>query len=122
MAAQFLGGFFPSRANTMIRPVIHLLLHFLISAAVAGVFFRQNFVKAWITMVATMIIDLDHLFADPIYDPGRCSIGFHPLHQYPAIVTYAAVALWPKLRLLGIGLLIHMLLDGVDCVWMRYEN
>ena len=34
-------------------------------------------------MMATMLVDLDHLFADPIYDPDRCSIGFHPLHQYP---------------------------------------
>ena len=70
---------------------------------------------------ATMIVDVDHLLADPIYDPGRCSIGFHPLHQYPVIGLYAVLAAWPKLRLVGIGLLIHMALDGVDCVWMRYE-
>jgi hypothetical protein len=106
----------------MIRPAVHLLLHLLIPAAVAGVFFRKNFLGAWITMVATMLVDLDHLFADPVYDPGRCSIGFHPLHQYPAIAAYAVIAAWPKLRLLGIGLLIHMMLDGVDCVWMQYEG
>ena len=48
--------------------------------------------------------------------------GLHPLHQYPAIAVYAAVSFWPRLRLLGIGLIIHMALDGVDCVWMQYEH
>ena len=28
----------------------------------------------------TMMVDLDHLIADPIFDPQRC-IGFHPLHS-----------------------------------------
>jgi len=98
-----------------------MLLHFLVPAAIAGAFFRQNFLKSWLTMVATMIVDVDHLLADPIYDPGRCSIGFHPLHQPPAIIAYAAMTAWPKLRLVGIGLLTHMALDGVDCVWMQYE-
>jgi hypothetical protein len=41
-------------------------------------------------MALTIIVDLDHLLADPIYDPNRCSIGFHPLHSYPAIVIYLA--------------------------------
>jgi hypothetical protein len=105
----------------MFRPVVHLLLHLLVPAAVAGVFFRQNFYRAWFTMVATVIVDVDHLLADPVYDPGRCSIGYHPLHQFPAIAAYAAMSVWPKLRLLGIGLMIHMALDGVDCVWMQNE-
>lgn len=103
----------------MFRPVIHLLLHVLVPAAVAGVFFRQNFFRAWLTMLVTMVVDLDHLLADPVYDPGRCSIGLHPLHQYPAIAAYGVLAWWPKLRLVGLGLIIHMALDGIDCVWMR---
>ena len=105
----------------MLRPVVHLLLHLLVPAAMAGLFFRQKFLRSWITMVATMIVDVDHLLADPAYDPGRCSIGFHPLHQYPAIAAYTAAAFWPRLRLLSVGLIIHMALDGVDCVWMQYE-
>jgi hypothetical protein len=108
--------------NPMFRPVIHLLLHLIVPAVVARVFFRENFLKAWLTMLATMLVDLDHLIADPIYDAGRCSIGFHPLHQYPVIAAYTALALWPKLRLLGIGLIIHMALDGVDCIWITYEE
>lgn len=106
----------------MLRPGIHLLLHLLVPALVAGVFFRRDFLKAWLIMTATMLVDIDHFLADPVYDPGRCSIGFHPFHRAPAIAVYAVAALWPKLRLPAIGLLIHMALDGIDCLWMAYEN
>ncbi|MEE8343713.1 MAG: DUF6122 family protein [Woeseiaceae bacterium] len=106
----------------MFRSYLHLGLHLLVPAAVAAIFFRQKFLSAWITMIATMLVDLDHLLADPVYDAGRCSIGFHPLHQYPAIAAYGILLVWPRLRLVAIGLLTHMALDGVDCVWMHYEN
>jgi len=69
-------------------------------------------------MISTMIIDIDHLLADPIYDPNRCSIGFHPLHSYPAICAYILMTVIPKTRIAGIGLLIHIGLDLTDCVWM----
>ena len=106
----------------MIRPIIHMLLHFAVPAAVAKLSYPKSFMKAWLIMMAAMLIDLDHLLADPIYDPGRCSIGFHPLHLYPMIPVYALLAIWPKTRLLGIGLLIHIFLDQVDCWWMLYES
>ena len=89
---------------------------------IAVIFFRDKFIAAWMSMTATMLVDVDHFFADPVYDPARCSIGFHPLHQYPAIVAYGTLLIWPKLRFVAIGLLSHMVLDGVDCVWMQYEN
>jgi len=65
------------------------------------------------------IIDLDHLLADPIYAPNRCSIGFHPLHTAPAIAVYAGLCVPKKTRLFGIGLMIHIVLDAIDCWWMR---
>ena len=71
-------------------------------------------------MVATMIVDVDHLLANPIYDPDRCSIGFHPLHTAPAVAVYVLLAAWPKTRLVGIGLLLHMALDLGDCIWMAW--
>ena len=71
-------------------------------------------------MVATMVVDVDHLLANPIYDPDRCSIGFHPLHTMPAVAVYALLAAWPKTRLVGVGLLIHMALDLTDCIWMTW--
>lgn len=95
--------------------VFHIFLHFAVPAIVARVFFKDKWLKAWLIMVATMVVDLDHLLADPIYDPDRCSIGFHPLHSWPAIAAYAGLAAWPKTRLIGLGLLIHMALDGIDC-------
>jgi len=66
-------------------------------------------------MMSTMFVDLDHLLADPIYDPNRCSVGFHPLHNPIAIAMYGILCFAKKLRLIGIGLLIHMILDSINC-------
>ncbi len=66
-------------------------------------------------MIVTMLVDIDHLLATPIYDPNRCSIGFHPLHQLWFIVFYGALCCVPKTRTIGIGLTIHMALDAIDC-------
>ncbi|AOM80500.1 MULTISPECIES: DUF6122 family protein [Pedobacter] len=95
--------------------MFHIFLHFLVPAIVAVVFFRKTLLKAWLIMMATMVVDLDHLLAVPIYDPNRCSIGFHPLHSYYAIGVYVILLFFPKTRLVGIGLVIHMILDYIDC-------
>lgn len=93
----------------------HLALHVLLPLAIALVFFREQWQKAWLIMLASMLVDLDHLLADPIFAADRCSIGFHPLHTYTAITGYLLLTLWRPLRLVGIGLLIHMLVDASDC-------
>jgi len=67
-------------------------------------------------MVLTMVVDLDHLLASPIYDSNRCSINFHPLHSYPAILLYFIMAAIPKSRLIALGLLLHMGIDLTDCI------
>ncbi|HEY1024739.1 MAG TPA: DUF6122 family protein [Sphingobacteriaceae bacterium] len=95
--------------------MFHILLHFLVPAAIAWVFFKKKAGKAWLIMIATMLVDLDHLLADPIYDPNRCSIGFHPLHSYVAVGVYCLMLFFPKVRLPAIGLVIHMVLDYLDC-------
>jgi hypothetical protein len=95
---------------------LHLVLHVAVPAAVALLFFRPHWKKAWLIMVATMLVDLDHLLADPIYDPGRCSIGFHPLHTWPAIAVYVLMTIPRPTRLVGLGLVIHMALDALDCL------
>lgn len=82
---------------------------------IAGVFFRGRWLYAAAVMIATMLVDLDHLLATPIYDPGRCSIGFHPLHQLWFIALYGLLLCVPKTRLIGLGLCIHMSLDALDC-------
>lgn len=95
--------------------ILHLVLHGLVPGAVAWLCFRKRWRRAWLIMLATMAVDVDHLLATPIYDPGRCSIGFHPLHRPPAIMLYGAMTLWAPSRLVGVGLLIHMALDASDC-------
>ncbi|HUR41416.1 MAG TPA: DUF6122 family protein [Verrucomicrobiae bacterium] len=102
-----------------LRALIHLLLHVAVPGAVARTFFRARWWQAWLVMMATMLVDLDHLLAVPLYDPNRCSIGFHPLHTAPAVAAYVLLALWPRTSLVGVGLLIHMALDASDCALMR---
>jgi hypothetical protein len=96
--------------------LLHLLLHAAVPGAVALLFFRPHWKKAWLIMLATMLVDLDHLLADPIYDPNRCGIGFHPLHTYPAIAIYGFFLMPRITRLPALGLVIHMALDALDCV------
>lgn len=103
--------------------MMHILLHFIVPAMVVGVFFRREWKKAYLIMIGTMLVDLDHLWAEPIYDPQRCSIGFHPLHSFWAIAIYVVLCFPRKSRYVGIGLLIHMVLDSLDCqitngVWL----
>ena len=152
--------------------VIHLALHAAAPGIVAVLAFRPRWRAAWGWMLAMMVVDIDHLLADPIYDPDRCSIGFHPLHSWPAIGVYASVLLvslvsshrrgagasptepgcpakrrWrpsPRherhgegaafraafrerpdgdsamraLRIVAAGLLVHMAVDGLDCLTM----
>lgn len=73
-------------------------------------------------MIATMAVDLDHLLANPVFDANRCSIGFHPLHSIAAVGGYLLLVLVPasqRVRLAGVGLLIHMGVDGADCLLMK---
>ncbi len=104
----------------MLRPVIHILLHLFIPGIVARVSFKKYWIKSWVIMVLTIIIDLDHLLADPIYDPNRCSIGFHPLHSYGAICLYVVLLSIPRTRIIGAGLVIHIFLDLTDCIWINF--
>jgi hypothetical protein len=99
--------------------VLHIVLHGVIPGLIAWGFFRPCWRRAWLIMLATMAVDLDHLLATPIYQPDRCSIGFHPLHRAPAIMVYGAMTLWPPTRLVGVGLVIHMALDASDCAVQR---
>lgn len=95
--------------------MIHISLHFIIPAIVAALLFRKDWKTAYIVMAATMLVDLDHLMATPVYAPERCSIGFHPLHGLLPIMLYVIFCFIPKLRYIGIGLVIHMILDLADC-------
>lgn len=119
--------------------MIHIALHVLVPLVIALLFYRDRWRSALVILLATMVVDVDHLLADPIYDPDRCSIGFHPLHTLPAVGVYLAMWLvpvggrrlassdaaaeqsdldrWRFIHLTGLGLVIHMALDLSDC-WM----
>ncbi len=109
-----------------LRPIIHYGLHFLMPVLIARVLFATGWKSAALLMVATISIDLDHLLATPIFDPNRCSIGFHPLHGGWALGGYA-IALLGALLLrngpiarpvaaLALGALLHLATDSLDCV------
>ncbi len=112
--------------------MLHLVAHVGVPLLVARLFYRDGWPVAALVLVGTMVVDLDHLLAEPVYDAARCSIGFHPLHTWPAMIAYvAAFSLplvparteprvarpWLRLtHLVGLGLLVHMGLDALDCV------
>jgi len=93
----------------------HLFFHLLAPLLVVAIFYRKNWQAALFILMATMVIDVDHLLATPIYDSSRCSIGFHPLHQVWLMTIYFALCFFPKTNLVGVGLVIHMALDQIDC-------
>ncbi len=105
-----------------LRAIVHLCLHAAVPALLAWLFWRPQFGKAWLLLLLGWVIDIDHLLADPIYAPDRCSVGFHPLHTAPAIAVYAGLVVPRRTRLFGIGLLLHIVLDAIDCVWMRCSS
>ena len=101
----------------MERSIIHIILHFLVPFIVANSVWREQWLQPFILMGLTIAVDFDHLLAKTVFDPNRCSIDFHPLHSWPAIGIYLVSLLSPRLRIIAIGLLIHLVLDGTDCFW-----
>ncbi len=88
--------------------------------AIAWLLWRDNWVRAGLVIAAANLIDLDHLLATPIFDPGRCSVGFHLLHGWEAGLIYVLMLIIPRwwVRALGLGGLWHLLVDAGDCFAM----
>ena len=98
---------------------IHYFLHLGFPLVLAKVFFKSDWKKAYLILLATMLVDLDHLLADPIFKANRCSIQFHFLHTYYAMVVYVGLLFFKKpYNIIGIGLLFHMITDFIDCLFM----
>lgn len=101
---------------------IHYFLHFVFPLFIAYSFFKKDWGKVYLILIATMLVDLDHLFANPIFQADRCSINFHPLHTYYAMIVYGGLLFFRKpFNIIGIGLLFHMLTDLINCL-MMYSN
>ncbi|MBB4806810.1 hypothetical protein HNP38_002106 [Chryseobacterium defluvii] len=93
----------------------HYFLHLVFPVFIALIFYRENWKKACFIFLATMLVDLDHVLADPVFDPSRNSIGFHILHSWYAIVVYFLMLFFKgNIRIIAIGLLLHMLTDFQD--------
>lgn len=101
------------------QPTIHYFLHFGLPVLVALIFFKNDWKKVALILILTMLVDLDHLLASPIFQADRCSINFHPLHSYYAIAGYVLLLFFRKpFNIIGIGLLLHMMTDFVDCLML----
>ncbi|CAD7805234.1 hypothetical protein CHRY9390_01337 [Chryseobacterium aquaeductus] len=102
----------------LLKTFTHYFLHLVFPAIIALVFYRKDWKRVYLILLATMLVDLDHLFADPVFDPNRMSIGFHFLHSYYAIAVYFLLLFFKgNLRIIGVGLLFHMITDYQDFVF-----
>ena len=106
---------------SLLRPFLNYFLHFGFPLVLAFLFFKKDWKKAYFIMLATMLVDADHLLSTPIFAPDRCSINFHPLHTYPAIAVYflGTVFLKGNYKIAAVGLLFHMLTDFQDYYFWR---
>ena len=96
---------------------VHYGFHFIVPLAIALYFYKEKWKLVYLLFIGTMLIDLDHLLATTIFNPNRCSINFHPLHTYYAIAVYIIITFFRKpFNIIGIGLLLHMLTDFIDCL------
>lgn len=105
----------------MLQTIVHYFLHFIFIGAIAYWYDKDHWKRNWLILLCTMFVDLDHIFATPLFDPDRCGIGFHPLHSFYAIAIYILGVIFIKhniIRLIFIGLLFHMFTDLIDCLWM----
>ncbi|MBZ4192168.1 DUF6122 family protein [Niabella beijingensis] len=99
---------------------IHYFLHLVFPGILAYGCYRKHWVRTYLILLATMLVDLDHLLATPVFDACRCSINFHPLHSYWAIGGYFILLFFPQTRIIALGLLMHMGTDALDCLFNQY--
>ncbi len=80
---------------------------------------KKSFFYLCLTIIGSNIIDIDHLLANPIYDPNRCSINFHPLHSWYTIPIWIIGLLFKNkyIRYFCLGVLLHLCLDWIQCLF-----
>jgi len=112
-------------ALKIIQTCTHYSLHLLVPGLISWIFYKDTWKKSWLIFLSTMLVDLDHLLANPIFDPNRCSIGFHYLHSYIAITCYFISLFTVKnrtLKIVVLGIIFHMFTDYIDCILNSYIN
>ena len=103
----------------MVRFIAHYGIHFIVPLFIAFYFYKENRFWVAIILLSGILIDIDHVVAHPMFDPNRCSINFHPLHSYWAITFYVILFMFKRTRVIGLALLLHILADTVDCLFIR---
>lgn len=112
---------------TLLKLLAHYGLHLVAPYFLAALWPQRSRLRVYLLLLATMMIDLDHLLVRPIFDPERCSVGFHLLHSWPFVLLYALLCVlpyerlgWPWcLRVLGVGLCLHIFTDWQDFILWR---
>lgn len=102
-----------------------LAIHFVSNIIlIAGIYAYERFIRkkehfnlkyVSILVFASNLIDIDHLLANPIYDPNRCGINFHPLHSWYVFPFYILGGIFGKYKYLFWGIGMHLILDLIDC-------
>lgn len=108
-------AYFYNKSFFMIKFIFHYSLHFAAPLLIARFFFRNQWKKVYLIFLFSMLIDLDHLLANPIFAADRCSVNFHPLHSYVAVAIYFFGLFFKKTKIVCIALLFHILTDLIDC-------
>lgn len=106
--------------HPLIQQIIHYSCHFIVPVFIALLLYPKIWLKAYVVLLLTMVVDFDHVFSTPVYEACRCSIGTHILHSFPAIAIYALMILYRPVRLIAIGLLWHMATDYLDCLLQQF--
>lgn len=105
--------------NEILRALIHYGIHFGIPVLLAFWLYRPYFSRSLLILWGGILIDIDHLWATPLFDPERCSVGFHTFHQWPFIALYILLLFWRRSRIVGLALVIHIMADLTDCYLMN---
>ncbi|MCH8535983.1 MAG: DUF6122 family protein [Flavobacteriaceae bacterium] len=98
--------------------LLHYFLHFFAIIAIAYCYQPKQWKLNYLILLATMLVDLDHLWASPIFDPNRCSIGTHTFHTPLFISVYVTTLVVVQnyhVKLIALGLVFHMITDAIDC-------
>lgn len=106
----------------LLQSILHYGGHWLAPFVIAWAVYRTDWKRFGAVMIAANLIDIDHLWAVPIFDPDRCSIGFHTFHGWEAAVVYLGLLLIPRwwARAFGAGALWHLVVDYGDCVMQTF--
>ncbi len=96
--------------------LIHILASILLVFVIRFFDKKTDIRRIFVLVLGSNLIDLDHFLANPIYSPSRCSINFHPLHSWYMLPVYILGSFWKDYRYLFFGIMLHLILDGIDCL------